>query len=297
MLFHSRTSQRCRFRITTTIFLPLTQQNASLKDAGSVKLHRQEPHVLVRISQSPLGKQREIPASSMASTSEARSSFNLKVLRRHDPSIVEIFETASFVVLYNYNNGEWTKTGVEGPLFLFRRRLPPYNGFFLMNRNGIENFSADVTPDDDLEITPEFIIYRPETSGDNEVYGIWVFEPSQRMAVGDKLLKLQQMVEAPSEEQVRVADAASSSTVADAKQAAAGGAAQKTGKEPEAKGGKSKANGKRRGTQSRRQRRWRRTLRTRRALEALQYRQQTARLARRSTLMICSAAVHRHQRH
>ncbi|CDS00461.1 hypothetical protein [Sporisorium scitamineum] len=174
----------------------------------------------------------------MTSIPEARSSFNLKVLRRHDSSIVEIVETASFVVLYNYNNGEWTKTGVEGPLFLFRRRLPPYNGFFLMNRNGVENFSADVTPDDDLEITPEFIIYRPEKNGDNEVYGIWVFEPNQRMAIGDKLLKLQQMVEAPSEEQVRQADKASSSTVpavSGEKQAAPAAASQKNAKaEPEA---------------------------------------------------------------
>lgn len=172
----------------------------------------------------------------MASTAEARSSFNLKVLRRHDPSIVSIFETASFVVLYNYNNGEWTKTGVEGPLFLFRRRLPPYNGFFLMNRNGVENFSADVTPDDDLEITPEFIIYRPEAN--DEVYGIWVFEPGQRMSVGDKLLRLQQMVEAPSAEVVRVAEQ-SSSAVGEAKQTP-----QKGGKETEGKGAKAKANGK-----------------------------------------------------
>lgn len=144
----------------------------------------------------------------MASIPEARTAFNLKVLRRHDPSIVTIFETASFVVLYNYNDGEWTKTGVEGPLFLFRRRLPPYNGFFLMNRNGVENFSADVTPDDDLEITPEFIIYRPEQN--DEVYGIWVFEPSQRMAVGDKLLRLQQMGEAPKEEEIELATSLSS---------------------------------------------------------------------------------------
>ncbi|EST05236.1 Dcp1-like decapping [Kalmanozyma brasiliensis GHG001] len=172
----------------------------------------------------------------MASTAEARSSFNLKVLRRHDPSIVSIFETASFVVLYNYNNGEWTKTGVEGPLFLFRRRLPPYNGFFLMNRNGVENFSADVTPDDDLEITPEFIIYRPEAN--DEVYGIWVFEPGQRMSVGDKLLRLQQMVEAPSAEVVRVAEQ-SSSAAGESKQAE-----KKNGKETEAKGGKGKVNGK-----------------------------------------------------
>ncbi|SJX63182.1 related to decapping enzyme [Sporisorium reilianum f. sp. reilianum] len=185
----------------------------------------------------------------MTSIPEARSSFNLKVLRRHDPSIVEIVEIASFVVLYNYNSGEWTKTGVEGPLFLFRRRLPPYNGFFLMNRNGVENFSADVTPDDDLEITPEFIIYRPEKNGDNEVYGIWVFEPNQRMAVGDKLLKLQQMADAPSDAQLQEADRASSSTVpvgsGEAKQVKGVEAGQQKGaKEAEVKGAKGKANGK-----------------------------------------------------
>lgn len=177
----------------------------------------------------------------MASIPEARASFNLKVLRRHDASIVEIFETASFVVLYNYNGGEWTKTGVEGPLFLFRRRLPPYNGFFLMNRNGVENFSADVTPDDDLEITPEFIIYRPVTNGDNEVYGIWVFEPNQRMAVGDKLLKLQQMMDAPSDDQVNAAQRASSTVAPEA-----GGDAKEEKKQMQetGKGGKQKANGK-----------------------------------------------------
>lgn len=186
----------------------------------------------------------------MSSAPSARTAFNLKVLRRHDPSIVTILETASFVVLYNYNDGEWTKTGVEGPLFLFRRRLPPYNGFFLMNRNGVENFSADVTPEDDLEITPEFIIYRPETS--NEVYGIWVFEANQRMAVGDKMLKLQNMMERPSEEDVNLAEKLESVAVGapaavEGKQTAgvaATATGQKGGKESEGKAGKAKANGK-----------------------------------------------------
>lgn len=185
----------------------------------------------------------------MSSTLSARTSLNLKVLRRHDPSIVTILETASFVVLYNYNDGEWTKTGVEGPLFLFRRRVPPYNGFFLMNRNGVENFSADITPDDDLEITPEFIIYRPETS--NEVYGIWVFEANQRMFVGDKLLKLQQMMDGPSEEELKQAESAEaeSKSVAagDEKQTASTAvvaAGQKSAKDAEGKAVKTKANGK-----------------------------------------------------
>lgn len=148
---------------------------------------------------------------SISAADSARTAFNLKVLRRHDPSIVSIISTASFVVLYLFNSSssEWTKTGVEGPLFLFRRRLPPYNGFFLMNRNGVENFSADVTGEDDLEITPEFIIYRPrDGSGsgeEGEVYGIWVFEGEQRAKVGEMLLELQGMEGAPREEEVKAA--------------------------------------------------------------------------------------------
>ncbi|KAN0065734.1 hypothetical protein ACQY0O_000864 [Thecaphora frezii] len=130
-------------------------------------------------------------------TTAAKTAFNLKVLRRHDPSIVEIIDSASFVVLYNHQ-AEWTKSGVEGPMFLFRRDKAPYHGFFILNRNGVENFSADMTPDDDLEITPEFIIYRPDSSCEDDVYGIWIFESSQRISIGEQMLKLQQMASPPS---------------------------------------------------------------------------------------------------
>ncbi|SNX83747.1 related to decapping enzyme [Melanopsichium pennsylvanicum] len=181
-----------------------------------------------------------------ASISEARQAFNLKVLRRHDASIVSIVSTASFVVLYNYNSiGEWTKTGVEGPLFLFRRRKSPYNGFFLMNRNGVENFSADITPEDDLEITPEFIIYRPETS--EEVYGIWVFEPNQRMGVGSELLRLQQIAEAPSDEVVQAAEQGDKASVASDGKAIPANVGKDAAQASQQEGGKSakaKANGK-----------------------------------------------------
>lgn len=36
----------------------------------------------------------------------ARMAFNMKVLRRHDPAIEDIIESASFVVLYSHD-GEW----------------------------------------------------------------------------------------------------------------------------------------------------------------------------------------------
>ncbi|EPQ27474.1 uncharacterized protein PFL1_05012 [Pseudozyma flocculosa PF-1] len=139
-------------------------------------------------------------------TTEAKTAFNLKVLRRHDPTIVDIIDSASFVVLYNHQS-EWTKTGVEGPMFLFRRNKAPYHGFFILNRNGVENFSADMTPDDDLEITPEFIIYRPDSSSENDVYGIWIFESSQRLSIGEQMLALQQMASPPSKPEAELAPA------------------------------------------------------------------------------------------
>lgn len=120
----------------------------------------------------------------------ARMAFNMKVLRRHDPLIVDIIESASFVVLYSHD-GEWTKTGIEGPMFLYRRSASPAYGFFVLNRNGVENYSANLTKSDDLELTTEFIIYR--ATKDEDVVGIWIFEPSQRESVGKQMLKLQSM--------------------------------------------------------------------------------------------------------
>ena len=46
---------------------------------------------------------------------------NLKVLQRHDPSIVSIIDSATYVVLYHYEPDGWKKEGVEGSMFIFRR--------------------------------------------------------------------------------------------------------------------------------------------------------------------------------
>lgn len=49
--------------------------------------------------------------------------------------------------------------GYSLTLFYPRSASPPY-GFFVLNRNGVENFSANLAMSDDLELTTEFIIYR-----------------------------------------------------------------------------------------------------------------------------------------
>jgi hypothetical protein len=51
----------------------------------------------------------------------SRYSQNLKVLRRHDPTIVSIFDQFSHVCLYHHDGVKWEKKGYEGTMFLFER--------------------------------------------------------------------------------------------------------------------------------------------------------------------------------
>ena len=126
---------------------------------------------------------------------DARLQFNQRVLKRYDASITQILGVASFSVLYSFNK-EWAKTGVEGPLFLYQRTQAPYYGFLILNRNNPEGFSAELTDDDDLELSNDFIIYRPrgqarQPDEEDEIYGLWIYEPSQLEQLGKLMLKLQ----------------------------------------------------------------------------------------------------------
>lgn len=68
-----------------------------------------------------------------------------------------------------------TKTDTEGPLFLYQRYAKkhstytrseaPFYCLYILNRNDPENFSIGVTPDNDIELSNEFIICRPEHAG------------------------------------------------------------------------------------------------------------------------------------
>ncbi|WFC99771.1 hypothetical protein MYAM1_002516 [Malassezia yamatoensis] len=123
---------------------------------------------------------------------DARWELNSRVLRRFDPRFSQIVGTASFAVLYSYDK-EWTKTGTEGPLFLYQRSEAPFISLKILNRNDPDNFSIGITPEDDIELSNEFIIYRPQQTGTSwhrlmqdesdiespDIYGIWIFEPSQ----------------------------------------------------------------------------------------------------------------------
>ena len=93
---------------------------------------------------------------------DARLQLNTRVLQRIDPCALHILASASFVVYYTYEN-EWTKTSVEGPLFLYQRSEAPYYGLQILNRNDPEPFYVGITPSDDVEISEAFLIYTSQT--------------------------------------------------------------------------------------------------------------------------------------
>ncbi|KAF9188143.1 hypothetical protein BGZ51_000719 [Haplosporangium sp. Z 767] len=116
----------------------------------------------------------------------ARKAVNLSVLQRHDPHISDIIDSSSYVVVYKFDEDSqtWTKKGVEGTMFVFKRSTLPSYGFFIMNRLGLDNLMADLTADMALQLTSDYIIYRD----DKDIHGIWIYEPTDRDRIGEKLM-------------------------------------------------------------------------------------------------------------
>jgi hypothetical protein len=74
---------------------------------------------------------------SLGMSPTSRYNYNLKVLRRRDPSIVSIFDQFSHVCVYHHNGNKWEKQGYEGSMFLYERRV-----FIFCLYIGIENPSS-----------------------------------------------------------------------------------------------------------------------------------------------------------
>eukprot|EP00300_Choanocystis_sp_HF-7_P013096 c18156_g1_i2.p1 GENE.c18156_g1_i2~~c18156_g1_i2.p1 ORF type:complete len:277 (+),score=39.74 c18156_g1_i2:29-859(+) len=107
---------------------------------------------------------------------------NLEVLRRRDPEVAEIVSTAAHVAVYEYaiRDRKWDRRGVEGSLFVTRRKCAPFYRFVVMNRLGPENQTEDIVPGFEVELNHDFVLYRTH---ENRVRGLWFYEPSERQRV------------------------------------------------------------------------------------------------------------------
>ncbi|CAE6429484.1 unnamed protein product [Rhizoctonia solani] len=130
----------------------------------------------------------------------SRKAWNLKVIQRHDPDIICIWDQVPYVMLMQYSSTQWSKTSVEGSLFLFDRRGSPRYGFFILNRSSSHNYMHLLTPDDNLEVLESYVIFRAKGSKDAPVMGLWASDPDHRNHLGKTLLDLHAHIKSGSTE-------------------------------------------------------------------------------------------------
>ncbi|EMD31934.1 hypothetical protein CERSUDRAFT_119266 [Gelatoporia subvermispora B] len=85
---------------------------------------------------------------------------NMRVLLRREPSITSIFDQFSHVCVYSYNGSKWERGGYEGSMFLFERKAYPPYGLFILNRTATDDYIQFIHPEDDIEITGDYVMYR-----------------------------------------------------------------------------------------------------------------------------------------
>ncbi|XP_011639425.1 mRNA-decapping enzyme 1B [Pogonomyrmex barbatus] len=114
---------------------------------------------------------------------------NVAALKRVDPYVKDILETATHVALYTFNadENEWEKTDIEGALFLYSRNGEPYNSILIMNRLNTNNLVEPVAPGLDLQLQEPFLLYRNSRCN---IYGVWFYEKEECVRIANMLNKL-----------------------------------------------------------------------------------------------------------
>lgn len=108
----------------------------------------------------------------------AQAMLNEAALKRFDPYVKEILDTAKFVALYTFNpeENEWEKTNVEGSLFVYSRTGEPFYNILVLNRLNTTNLIEPISHKFDLQLHEPFLLYRNTKFC---IYGIWFYEKEE----------------------------------------------------------------------------------------------------------------------
>ncbi|XP_078492566.1 uncharacterized protein LOC100182892 [Ciona intestinalis] len=106
---------------------------------------------------------------------EAESRINLAALKRKDPYISNIIDSATQVAVYTFSplTNEWEKTEVEGTLFVYSRVAQPMFGFTIMNRLSMDNLTEVISSNLEFQNKSPFLLYR---NAKLVIYGIWFYD-------------------------------------------------------------------------------------------------------------------------
>lgn len=115
--------------------------------------------------------------------SATETKMNLSALQQVDPEINEIVDSAAQVALFQYSTqtSQWTKSDIEGALFVYAHRNPSERGFIILNRHSPKNYKEPITADIEFKIKSPYLIYKTPSG---QIYGAWFYVPEELTRVG-----------------------------------------------------------------------------------------------------------------
>ena len=124
---------------------------------------------------------------------------NISVLQRYNPHVTSVEYIAPYGVVYVFSGEEgWVKNDIEGSVFLCGLlptiELAHRYAVMILNRRGLQNFDIEVPSIDNVEITDEYIILKPEGKEDPPVFGLWIYAEPPPSSTAHHRVTLGQMI-------------------------------------------------------------------------------------------------------
>lgn len=171
------------------------QQAAALATQGMPgmpqAMHGQQQQQMGMAMQGPTQgngtQQQQMPGLPPPNVDAAAAELSLQVLRRSDPTIMQVLAKASHASLYAFDTATkaWSKSNVEGALFVVRRQpnVVPQFQLIVMNRQSPDNLVVNVTHDTEFELKPPYLLYK----AGHAVNGLWFFDEKDAQAIAHML--------------------------------------------------------------------------------------------------------------
>ncbi|KAI5118601.1 hypothetical protein M0805_004176 [Coniferiporia weirii] len=139
------------------------------------------------------------PSGDIGMSPASRYYKNLRVLRRYDPHIVSIFDQFAHVTLYyqDEEGGKYERGGYEGVMFFFERDIEPTYGFFILNRQGMNDYIRYLHPTDVIDSVGDLVwVATLDAKGksvmgdEDKTAGLWAMPMDVRDSLGDMMKRL-----------------------------------------------------------------------------------------------------------
>ncbi|XP_071532522.1 uncharacterized protein DCP1 isoform X1 [Panulirus ornatus] len=110
--------------------------------------------------------------SSVLCMEQNRDSMRLSSVRRIDPHVLQIVDSANRTALYSYEQGgeSWAKIDVEGTLMVYSRAAPPHHMVTIINRLNKSNFIEPLSFSCDIQVKPPYLLFK---NAKGFIFGIW----------------------------------------------------------------------------------------------------------------------------